>query len=242
MLPDRAASNSFYEPLGRGTTWSVIMMLLVLPMLRMLRGCSGIAAVVALVACNSGKERSKSEVIAAIASASLAIRAAAPMPAPSVSAAPEKAVVPRPKDTVDLILSPEKRARVEALAPEAKGFLAGEEIEQKLYGLELKRGKDSDAVKALDQLARGKWVLFTGNIGSITPEGCELPIRYTPKDPNDSLGLTSVWLPIKITKIKGYDAAEYRPGELAAILAHYDGEMKAGQGYDVVQLRSWFAP
>jgi hypothetical protein len=232
MLPDRAASNSFYEIEGRGTTSIVAMF----------RACSGIVAIVALVACTSEKERNKEEAIAAIASASLAIRAAVPPPPPSVSAAPAKAVVPRPKDSVDLILSPEKRARVEALVPEAKGFLAGEELEQKLYGLELKRGKDADAVKVLDQLARGKWVLFTGNIGNITKEGCELPIRYTPKDPNDSLGLTSVWLPIRITKIEGYDAAEYRPGDLAAILARYDGEMKAGPGYDVVLLKSWFAP
>ena len=207
-----------------------------------MRGCSGIAAVIALVACTSEKERNKAEAIAAIASASLAIRAALPPATPSVAVAPAKTVVPRPKDAVDLILSPEKRARVEALAPEAKGFLTSEEVEQKLYSLELKRGKDSDAVKALDQLAKDKWVLFTGNIGSITPEGCELPIRYTPKDPNDNLGLTSVWLPIRIVKIKGYDAAEYRPGELAAILAHYDGDRKAAPGYDVVLLKSWFAP
>ena len=233
MHSDRAASNSFYERGGHGTTFVVAMF----------RGCSGIAAIIALVAgaCTTEKERNKDEAIAAIASASLAIRAAVPPPPPSVSAAPAKVVVPRPKDSVDLILSPEKRARVDALAPEAKGFLVGEELEHKLYGLELKRGKDSDALKALDQLARGKWVLFTGNIGNITPEGCELPIRYTPKDPNDSLGLTSTWLPIRISKIKGYDPAEYRPGELAAILAHYDGEQKAGPGYDVVLLNGWFA-
>jgi hypothetical protein len=209
----------------------------------MFRGCSGIAAVIVLVAsaCTTEKERNKAEAMAAIASASLAIRAAPPPP-PSASAAPAKAVVPRPKDSVDLILSPEKRVRVEALAPEAKGFLVGEELEHKLYGLELKRGKDSDALKALDQLAKGKWILFTGNIGNITPEGCELPIRYTPKDPNDSLGLTSTWLPIRITKIKGYDPAEYRPGELAAVLARYQGEQKAEPGYDVVLLNGWFAP
>ena len=234
MLSGRAASNSFYEHAERGTTWGNVMF----------RGCSGIAALVALAAlfaCTSEKERNKEEAIAAIASASLAIRAAQPLAAPSVSAAPPKPVVPRPRDAVDLILSPEKRARAEALAPEARGFVTSEELEQKLYTLELKRGKDADAVKALDQLARGRWVLFTGNIGSITPDGCELPIRYTPKDPNDNLGLTSVWVPIRITKIKGYDAAEYRPGELAAILAHYDGDRRAAPGYDLVLLRSWSA-
>src|SRR5262249_47686137 len=142
----------------------------------------------------------------------------------------------------DLIASAEKRARVEAFAPEAKGFLTSEAIENELYKLDLKRGKDPDAVKALDRIARARWILFTGNIGAIKPGSCELPIRYTPKDPNDSLGLTSVWLPIQISGIKGYDAAEYRPGELAVILARYEGSEKASPAYDLVLLQKWFAP
>jgi hypothetical protein len=212
----------------------------------MLRACSGIAVCVVsigmsvLVACSSSKDAAKGG-MADIASASLAVRG----PSPAISAVPAppaKPLVTRPKDSVDLIVSAEKRARVEQLVPEAKGFLTSAELEEKLYKLELKRGKDADAVKALDRLAKGKWVLFTGNIGSITPAGCELPIRYTPKDPGDSLGLTSVWLPIQITAIKGYEAAEYRAGELAAILARYEGDRKATPGYDVVLLKSWFPP
>jgi hypothetical protein len=198
------------------------------------------AALVALLACSSSKDKAPAG-MAEIASASLAVRA--PLPPASVApAAPAKPVLQRPKDSVDLIVSTEKRARVERLVPEAKGFLTSEELEGKLYQLELRRGKDADAVKALDRLAKGKWVLFTGNIGSITPAGCELPIRYTPKDPNDALGLTAVWLPIQITAIKGYDPAEYRAGELAAILARYNGDRKATPGYDVVLLKSWFPP
>jgi len=201
---------------------------------------SGFVAL-ALVSCSSSKEKSSGG-MAEIASGSLAVRAPLPTSTPSASAAPSKPVVARPRDAVDLIVSPEKRARVEQLAPEARGFLTSEELERKLYELELKRGKDADAVKALDRLAKGKWVLFTGNIGAITPEGCELPIRYTPKDPNDSLGLTSVWVPIQISAIKGYDATEYRAGELTAILARYEGGRKATPGYDVVLLRSFLAP
>ncbi|HEX3594680.1 MAG TPA: hypothetical protein VHU80_06250 [Polyangiaceae bacterium] len=178
--------------------------------------------------------------MAQIASGSLAVRAPLPTTVESSATLPAKPATPRPKDSVDLIVSPEKRARVERLAPEAKGFLTSDELEKKLYAMELKRGKDADAVKALDGLAKGKWVLFTGNIGGITQGGCDLPIRYTPKDPNDALGLTSVWVPIHLSNIKGYDHAEYRPGELAVILARYDGGQKAGQGYDVVLLRSWF--
>jgi hypothetical protein len=192
-----------------------------------------------LLACSSSKEKNAAG-MAEIASASLAIRAKGPAVAPSVPEASAKPSVPRPKDSVDLIVSPEKRARVERLAPEARGFLTSDEIEKRLYAMELKRGKDADAVKALDGIARGKWVLFTGNVGSLTDEGCELPIRYTPKDPNDALGLTSVWVPIRLSGIKGYDRTQYAPGELAVILARYDGVQKATPGYDVVLLRSWF--
>ena len=198
-------------------------------------------ALALLSACSPQKEKNAGG-IAEIASSSLALRPTAPAAAQSVAEAPAKPSAPRPKDSVDLIVSPEKRARVERLAPEARGFLTSDEIEKRLYAMELKRGKDKDAVKALDQIARGKWVLFTGNVGNLTDQGCELPIRYTPKDPNDSLGLTSVWVPIRLSGIKGYDRAEYDAGDLAVILARYDGEQKATPGYDVVLLRSWFAP
>jgi hypothetical protein len=205
----------------------------------MFRGTSSWAALLVVASgCSTSKER-KPEAMAEIASASLAVRAN--VPAASIApAAPAKPVIVRPKDPADLIASAEKRARVEAFAPEGRGFLTSEGIENELYRLDLKRGKDADAVKALDRMARGKWILFTGNIGAIQPGSCELPIRYTPKDPNDSLGLTSVWLPIRITGIKGYDASEYRPGELAVILARYDGDKKASAGYDLVLLQKWF--
>lgn len=194
-----------------------------------------------IAGCSTSKER-KPQAMAEIASGSLAVRANVPATVPSVPALPEKPVIVRPKDAADLITSAEKRARVETFAPETRGFLTSEQIENELYKLDLKRGKDADAVKALDRIARGKWVLFTGNIGAIASGSCELPIRYTPKDPNDSLGLTSVWVPIRISGIKGYDANEYRPGELAVVLARYEGEKKASPGYDLVLLQKWFAP
>jgi len=206
----------------------------------MLRTWSGLSLLV-VVACSSQKEKN-TEGMAEIASSSLAIRAPLPAPAASAAEAPVKPSAPRPKDSVDLIVSAEKRARVEHLAPEARGFLTSDDIEKRLYAMELKRGKDADAVKAIDKIAKGKWVLFTGNIGNLTDQGCELPIRYTPKDPNDALGLTSVWVPVRLSSIKGYDRTEYQPGELAVILARYDGGLKAGQGYDVVLLRAWFPP
>jgi len=191
------------------------------------------------VACSSSKEPKAGAAIAAIASTSLAVRPP-PQPAPAVPPQPEKPIVQRPKDATDLIVSTEKRARAEAFAPEARGFVTSAELEEKLYKLGLRRGKDEDAVKALDALARGKWVLFTGNIGEIAPGKFVLPIRYTPKDQNDPMGITSVWVPITLSNIKGYEATEYRAGELAAVLAHYDGKQQATAGYDLVMLGHWF--
>jgi hypothetical protein len=207
------------------------------------RTCHGIryaavAAAVSLSACNSSHDE-KSSAIAAIASESIAVRAAPP-PVPSVPAVPEKPAITRPRDPGDLLVTSERRARAEAAHPEAKGFLTSAGIEEKLYEMQLRRGKDADAVKAIDGLAAGKWVVFTGNIGNVTPAGFELPIRYTPKDPNDSLGLTSVWVSVKLTNISGYDASEYRQGELAVVLAKYSGKQKAEAGWDLILLRQWF--
>ena len=106
--------------------------------------------------------------------------------------------------------------------------------------MDLKRGKDADALKAFDSLAKGKWVLFTGNIGSVTAGTFLLPIRYTPKDENDTMGITAVWIPIELSNIKGYDAKDYQPGELAVMLGKYEGKGKASAGYDVVLSNHWF--
>ncbi len=191
------------------------------------------------VACNS--KPTDDHGIAAIASNSMAIRgpseATSAAPAPSV---PEKTGTRRPIDESDVLLLPGRRTRLEAFAPEAKGFLTSAELEEKLYAMNLRRGVDADALRALDGMAKGKWVLFTGNIGALDKASFELPIRYTPRDAKDALGLTSTWLAVKFTNVKGYDMAEYRQGELAVILARYDGDKAAKAGYDVVLLKHWF--
>lgn len=199
-------------------------------------------AALVIVGCSSGKkEEAPGGAIAAIASASPAMRAtASPPPVPAEPSRPEKPTVRRPKDEADLVVTPEKRARVERLAPEARGFLTSAELEEKLFGMNLTRGKDADAAKAFDKLARGKWVLFAGNIGALTPEHFELPIRYTPRDPMDSMGITTVWIPIELSSIKGFDASQYQPGDLAVVLAKYDGKRKASGGYDVILSKQWF--
>jgi hypothetical protein len=193
----------------------------------------------ALAGCSS-KPREDHAAIAAIASNSMAIRA--PTEPASASATPVdfKPGTRRPIDESDVMLLPGRRTRLEAFAPESKGFLTSADLEEKLYTLNLRRGVDADALRAFDGMAKGRWILFTGNIGALAKDTFELPIRYTPKDAKDALGLTSTWLALKFTNVKGYDMAEYRQGELAVILARYDGDKSAKAGYDVVLLRRWF--
>jgi hypothetical protein len=198
-----------------------------------------VGALLALASCDSPK-KSDASGVAAIASASLAIKALTPAPSQAVPQGPEKPVVRRPKDPGDVVVTPERRARVESLVPEAKGFLTTEELESALYKMQLARGKDPAAVKALDKIAAGKWVLFTGNIGSLTEATFELPVRYTPRDPNDVMGITAVWIPVQFSNVKGYSEKEYRPGEFAVVLAKYEGAKKATSGHDVVFLQKWF--
>ena len=39
--------------------------------------------------------------------------------------------------------------------------------------------------------------------------------------------------------VKGYDSTAYRPGELAVVLARYEGQQKAADGRDIVMLQQW---
>jgi hypothetical protein len=196
-------------------------------------------ALLALASCDSQK-KSDGSGIAAVASGSLAIKAPPARPSQEPPREPEKPIVRRPRDPGDLVVTPERRARVESLVPEARGFLTSEELEAKLYEMQLARGKDPAAVKALDKIAAGKWVLFTGNIGSLTASTFELPVRYTPRDPNDVMGITAVWIPVQLSNVKGYSEKEYRTGEFAVVLAKYEGAKKATPGHDVVLLQKWF--
>jgi hypothetical protein len=187
--------------------------------------------------CESKKAPAPSA-IAEIASSNPVLMGA--RPATVTPAAPSKPIIRRPSGAEDLVLTAERRAQIEAAYPEAKDFLDAAELEQRLYKQRLPRGKDSKATAALDELARGKWVLFTGNLMTPTKDGFELALRYTPRDPNDRLGLTSTWLGIEFSNIAGYDSTQYRAGEPVAILAKYDGKQRATQGHDLILSNRWF--
>jgi len=165
---------------------------------------------------------------------------AAPAVQPAGSSAPVKPAAPRPSNPADLLLTPQRRAALEREFPEAVGFRDISELETELYELELIRGKESSAVSAFDQRAREKWVLFTGNVVEPTEGSLKMPVRYTPRDATDPLGMTSSWFAVELTDIEGYDAAEYKQGDMAAMLVRYKGSKRASPGYDVILLRRWF--
>src|SRR6185312_7894487 len=108
----------------------------------------GPIACLTLSACDSAK-KSDGSGVAAIASNNPAFRPALPPPSAAPPREPEKPIIRRPKDVPDTMITPERRAKVEAALPEAKGFLTSADLEEKLYKMNLKRGKDADAIKAL---------------------------------------------------------------------------------------------
>lgn len=165
-----------------------------------------------------------------------------------VTAVPAKASTPppstrpsvrRPKDLSELVLNPQRRQALEQRFPQARGFLEQSEVEQQLFAKPLKRGNDADAQKALDAVAKNRWVLFVGNILEPTDAGFRLAVRYTPREAQDPLGLTSAWLPLHFSEVEGYDAKNYRPGEPIAVLAKYLGKGRVDGGHDLVFLRAW---
>src|SRR5262245_22935341 len=104
---------------------------------------------VVLFGCSS-KQRDDHAAIAAIASNSMAIRGPSEPVSASAATFPVKPGTRRPIDESDVLLLPGRRARLEALAPEAKGFFTSAELEEKLYSLNLRRGVDADALRAFD--------------------------------------------------------------------------------------------
>jgi hypothetical protein len=53
------------------------------------------------------------------------------------------------------------------------------------------------------------------------------------------MGVTAVWIPVRFSGIAGYDPAAYQAGDLAVVLARYDGKQAASSGHDVVLLGRW---
>lgn len=188
-------------------------------------------------ACND-KPEEKPTMSAAAASASAALEAIKQ----AAAERSQRKVIRRAKSDADLVLTPERRAKLESVVPDAKGFLDSKELEAALFKQELKRGATDAALKSFDKLAAKRFVLFSGYIMEPKARGFDLAIRYTPRDPADPVGLTATWFPVHFSDVKGYDHSQYQGGEPVTVLARYEGNQATSQARDVILLEEWVWP
>lgn len=191
-------------------------------------------AVLVLAVGVFGCEEEKKEPATAAPAVS-ALQAAEPEPAAAEPAEPEKPARP---ETIEMDLTDERRAKLTKAYSEAQGFLVAKDLEAQLK--ENKTLKDeAKAVKAFDAKAKGKWILFTGTMVNLTKDGFDIAIVYTPQLPNDPMGMSRQFFTVTFSDIKGYDDAKFKVGSAGVVLAKYDGNKKAGPGYEVVEAGQW---
>ncbi|MEO8903260.1 MAG: hypothetical protein ABI488_14080 [Polyangiaceae bacterium] len=169
--------------------------------------------------------------------------------APSVSAAPTptpapEAAKPAPKpesarpEKLDLTLTPERRTAIEAKYPAGKGFLVERELEEKLQKNKALKDEKT-ALAAFDKLAKGKWILFTGNAANLAASSFDMGVVYTPQIPGDSIGMSKQWFPVHLSEVEGYKQDALKTGDMVVVLVKYDGASKASPGQELVATGVW---
>ena len=182
------------------------------------------------VACEEEKPK------AAPAAPSAAVLPAVPAPAPTPEPTPTPAKAQRPK--VELELTDARRAAVESKYPEAKGFLAAKELEEKLQKNKAIKAKEG-ALTAFDKAAKGKWVLFAGQMVNLTDKGFDVGIVYTPQMAGDVMGMSRQFFEVTLSDVEGYDKSQFKAGDMVVVLAKYQGSGKAGPGRELVANDVW---
>ncbi len=193
---------------------------------------TSLAVSLAAVALALGCEEPKKEAPAA-PTAAAAPAASEPEP---VEEAPKK-IRPARDAKLDTKLTDERRKKLEAAVPDAKGFLVAADLEQEIHGKKL--DDEAKALKAFDAKAKGKWILFTGNLNNMTPTGFEIAFSYTPKAEGDPFGMSRKWFYVKVADVKGFDANVFQKGEVGVVLAKYNGNKEAAPGHEVLELGHW---
>lgn len=160
-----------------------------------------------------------------------------PPPAPPPPAPPPPEEKKRP-EKIETSVTPERRQKVEAAIPEAKGFVVAAEVED---GLKKKKlDKEAPALAGFEAKAHGKWVLFVGPIGNMTPTSFDLPVTYTAQAEGDPFGMSRKWIAVTFSDVKGYDPSKFKGGgQMVVVLAKYNGKKKASPGYELVDLGDW---
>ena len=186
-------------------------------------------AVLLLVGCEEEKK------------ATPAAPSVASVPVPPASAAQAQPAKPRPRDPLkvtDLDLTDARRAKIEQAVPEAKGFIEATSLEKDLQKKKLD-DEGKDALKAFDAVAKGKWILFRGNITSLKADGFELAITFKPLAPGDAMGLSRKFFMVGFRDVKGYAEDAHAGGQFVVVLAKYSGNKVAMPGYDLQALGNW---
>jgi len=195
------------------------------------RSLSACTAVLFLLGCDVDKP--------APTAASAVPSAVAPVPTPvpelvKPEAKPDSA---RP-EKIDLTLTPERRAAIDGKYASEKNFLVEKELEAKLQkNKTLKDGKT--ALAAFDKLAKGKWLLFSGNAANLSASSFDMGVVYTPQIAGDSIGMSKQWFPVTMSEIEGYKADLLKTGEIVVVLAKYNGGGKASPGHELVATGVW---
>jgi hypothetical protein len=161
-----------------------------------------------------------------------------PTPTPTKPAEPAAEEKKSRPEKIETEVTPERRTKAEAAVPDAKGFLVGRSLEDKLKANKALKEKEA-GVAAFDKMAKGKWILFTGPISNPTDAGFDLGMTYTPQIKGDMMGMSRQWFPISFTEVKGYEAANFKPGQMVVVLAKYDGKQKASPGNELVATGNW---
>jgi hypothetical protein len=161
-----------------------------------------------------------------------------PAPAPTPPPAPKEEPKPSRPEKIDTEVTAEHRAKAEAAVPDAKGFLVATSLEDKLKANKKLKEKEA-GVAAFDKMAAGKWVLFSGPMANLTPTGFDIGITYTPQIAGDVMGMSRQWFPVTLSDVKGYDASQFKVGQVVVVLARYAGKQKASPGNELVATGSW---
>ncbi len=165
--------------------------------------------------------------------------APAPAPTPAVEApkpAP-KAAGARP-EKIDLTLTPERRTAIETKYPAEKGFLVEKDVEATLQKNKALKDEKT-ALAAFDKLAKGKWILFTGNAANLAASNFDMGVVYTPQIPGDSIGMSKQWFPVHMSEVEGYEQDALKTGDMVVVLVKYDGASKATPGQELVATGVW---
>jgi hypothetical protein len=169
---------------------------------------------------------------------------AAPVATPTTPPAPAAPTADKPKlreplKVTDLELTDARREKIEKAVPEAKGFVEATSLEKDLQKTKIKDDDEKLAAKAFDPAAKGKWILFRGNITTMKPDSFELAVTFKPMMPGDSMGMSRKFFLVEFTDVKGYDMSALKGGDYVVVLAKYTGGKKATPGYDLNALGNW---